>query len=519
MPATVVAHPGARRPEPITPEPAPSVLMTSEGDVNAALTPARYRFGPLERRGLVAGWRGGQIAALSVALVVAVGVLRASTAPAAIGVALAVVCIGVGAATWPLAGRTAEEWAPDAWRHVVGTRCTTRRRGSPFGGMALLRVEVVDADEPGTAARCAGVLHDRRNRTFTAVLGASASGFVLLGPEDKARRVEAWAGVLASLARQSTAVHRLQWIERVDTSAPVPAPPHGAGPERPSSTSVAAPDPARASYEELLQMEGSAAPRHQVLVAVSVHAGESARAVKACGGGDLGACRMLLREVAALRRRLSDAAIDVGGALTPELLTASLRTGVGPLLPGGGARPSTTAADGGEEWPWPMGMAAEWGRVRVDGEWVATYWVAEWPRTDVGPDFLGPLLLSSDVGRTVSVVMKPLGPIEAARQIERARTADIADAELRRRGGFLSSARRRREEEVLARREVEVADGHAQFQFSGYVSVRGAGPDALEAACGRIEQAAAQSGLQLRRCYGDQVHGFMCTLPLGRGLS
>ena len=164
-----------------------------------------------------------------------------------------------------------------------------------------------------------------------------------------------------------------------------------------------------------------------------------------------------------------------------------------------------------------MGVAAEWSRVRVDGTWHATYWVAEWPRTDAGPDFLGPLLLSSAVRRTMSVVMEPLGPIEASRKVEQARTADIADAELRRRGGFLATARRRREEEILVRREVELADGHAQYRFAGYVTVSASGPDELEDACGQVEQAAGQAGLELRRCYGDQADTFLCTLPLGRG--
>ena len=50
-------------------------------------------------------------------------------------------------------------------------------------------------------------------------------------------------------------------------------------------------------------------------MAVSIHAGRMARAVKAAGGGDAGACTVLLREVAALRRRLADASIDVGAVL------------------------------------------------------------------------------------------------------------------------------------------------------------------------------------------------------------
>ncbi len=40
-----------------------------------------------------------------------------------------------------------------------------------------------------------------------------------------------------------------------------------------------------------------------------------------------------------------------------------------------------------------MAVRPEWDAVRTDGTWHATYWIAEWPRIDVTPDFLGPLLL------------------------------------------------------------------------------------------------------------------------------
>ena len=70
-----------------------------------------------------------------------------------------------------------------------------------------------------------------------------------------------------------------------------------------------------------------------------------------------------------------------------------------------------------------------------------------------------------------AVVMEPLGPDAAVRKVEASRTADLADTELRRRGGFVSTARHARESEVLARREAELAEGHASFRYSGYVTV------------------------------------------------
>ncbi|HUY63350.1 MAG TPA: SCO6880 family protein [Acidimicrobiales bacterium] len=475
------------------------MTMESDGEV------ARYHFGPLERRGVVAGWRGGQIGAVAGGLVLAVLVLRAASTLAGIALALVVLGASVALATWPLAGRTAEEWAPDAVRHVVDQ--TGRRRAARsdiFGSLRLLCVE--SADEHGSAA----VVHDRDRGTYTAVVVATGPGFVLLGPQDKEHRISAWSGVLAALARQGSAVHRLQWSAR--------SLPDDGREVRRHLRSSAVLDTTSApyrSYGALLDAESATAHTHQVQLALTVDARRGARAVKAAGGGHRGACTVVLREMSALRRLLGEAGVDCGPVLDVEDLTVAMRHGYD-------RQPATRAArrrgaPGGARWPWPMAVHGAWSHARVDGTWHVTYWVAEWPRRDIGPDFLGPLLVS-DVRRTMALVMEPISAVDAARRIERARTADMADAELRRRGGFLHSARRRREEEVLARREVELADGHANYRFAGYVTVTADDPAALDDACSRTEQAAGRAGLELRRCYGDQARAFSCTMPLGRGL-
>ena len=91
----------------------------------------RYRFGPLERRGLVAGWRGGQIASVAGGLVVAVLVLRSQPTPVSVVVALVTVVGGIALACWPVGGRTGEEWLPTVARWEAagrpGRAATARR--------------------------------------------------------------------------------------------------------------------------------------------------------------------------------------------------------------------------------------------------------------------------------------------------------------------------------------------------------------------------------------------------------
>jgi len=136
----------------------------------------------------------------------------------------------------------------------------------------------------------------------------------------------------------------------------------------------------------------------------------------------------------------------------------------------------------------------------------------------VTPDFLGPILFSS-LRRSVVLTMEPVDATRAARQVAQARTADIADGELRRRGGFLVTARHSRQKAGVEERDTELADGHAQYRFSGYVTVTADTRAELTAARAAVEQAAGQARIELRLLFGEQDLAFTCSLPLGRGLS
>ncbi|MHB1930060.1 MAG: SCO6880 family protein, partial [Acidimicrobiales bacterium] len=68
-------------------------------------------------------------------------------------------------------------------------------------------------------------------------------------------------------------------------------------------------------------------------------------------------------------------------------------------------------------------------------------------------------------------------------------------------------------------REAELADGHGELRFSGYVAVSAATPEELETTASSVEAVAQQCGLELRRLYGQQAEALTWTLPLGRGVA
>ena len=447
----------------------------------------RYRFGPRERGGVLAGWRAGQILTVALGLLIGVLVLRAQPNGAGVAVAVAILLACAALATWPVSGRTGDQWLPVVvcW----GTRRAVprgRRRMDALAGLRLLNA--------GT--RPMGMVHDQRERTLTAALSLHGRGFALLGPDEQDRRVAGWSSVLATLARDGSPIRRVQWL-----AASYPDQGHGVRSYLATHTEVDPVSACLASYEALLHDMDVDACTHDVVLTVQVRITKSVETSAA----------LLQREVASLTRLLADADVEVDAVLGAHDLAARLlRTYE---ARGAAEQEATNLSD-----PWPMAMEEEWARLRVDGMFHATFWVAEWPRVDVRSDFLAPLLLGA-ARLTLSVVMEPLGPEKAVRKVEASRTADLADAELRRRSGFMATARHSRQSEVLARREAELADGHASFRYAGFITVSAASETELVGAVDIVHHAASQSRLVVRRLYGDQASAYTCTLPLARGLT
>jgi hypothetical protein len=355
----------------------------------------------------------------------------------------------------------------------------------------------------GVGERPAVMIIDRAAGTLGAVLAVRGYSFALLGAADKERRLAAWGAVLASMARHGGFVSRIQWLERT-----VGGDADGLAGHLVGNRALPADSPAVRSYAELIDEAGPLTQEHECFVVLTI----------AKRGGP----NVLQRELRLLEAQLRAADLDVSGVLGRREFAGFLRTSFDlaartALARRAAAHPDLAGADLAASWP--VSTSTDWSMYRTDAACHATFWIAEWPRVEVGPDFLSPLLLRSGGHRTVSLTMAPVNPAEGFREAEAARTAAVADDELRQRAGFLGTARRRRENDGLLRREAELADGHAAFRFSGYITVSAAETSSLEDACAEVVQLAHQSRLDVRRLYGLQDLAFTWTLPLGRGLA
>ena len=86
-----------------------------------------YRFGPLERRGILGPIRAGQAAVLGAGALAGIVVLDLSPTPAGALAAAVVVAVAALLSVLPVGRRTVEEWAPVALsfaaRRLRGRAC------------------------------------------------------------------------------------------------------------------------------------------------------------------------------------------------------------------------------------------------------------------------------------------------------------------------------------------------------------------------------------------------------------
>ena len=120
---------------------------------------------------------------------------------------------------------------------------------------------------------------------------------------------------------------------------------------------------------------------------------------------------------------------------------------------------------------WPQRTQTHWSYYRTNDVVHSTYWIAEWPRIEVGPDFMAPLLVQTRCMRTVSVTMEPVPPLKAMRAVGFAKTADVADEELRQKLGFIGTAKRRNQADAVARREQELTSSRLREGLSRVLRV------------------------------------------------
>lgn len=478
---------------------------------------ARYRFGEPARVGVVLGMSLRQTVPI-VAGVIWLTLWLVAGVPL-LGAVGPLVGLVVSLGRWKRAPlyEVAVPGAELAARRALGAG-TWRRRKLPARPLVvdvpgvLRGLEVVDADVVWHAgAATVAVVRDRPAGTLSIVLPVAGGGFAVASPAEQDAFVAGWGGALAPVARARCPIARVTWQEWCH---PVGVDGHrrflgATGRNRPHTE-------ANDDYARLLDQVGPFTVAHDVHLTLTadlrrVRGRRGASAVEA-------GIELLVDEARQLAARLETAGFTVAAPLSPSELTAALRWRSDPTRQAAGRQSlAEVAGHGSGEWG-PMALEPNWFECRVDGSWHRSFAIAGWPMLPVAADWMGPLLTVDNATRTVTVVFEPVPLSAAAQDANRQLTSIEADHEQKQRHGFRLTARERRRQSDVETRERELAEGHPLFRHVGIVTVTAATLDELDAACSRVEQAAAQSLLDLRPLAARQPEGWVASLPLGRSV-
>jgi len=168
----------------------------------------------------------------------------------------------------------------------------------------------------------------------------------------------------------------------------------------------------------------------------------------------------------------------------------------------------------------PVGVSEHWDHLRHDSGFSCVLWISEWPRQDVAPNFLHPVVFAQGVRRSLTLVAHPMATGEALRQIRKEKTEAITDSTQKARIGRIHDLSDSQEYEDLLAREQALIAGHADMEFSGFVTVTAPSRDEVMTAVAQVEQAFGQATCETRILFGRQAQGFVVsTLPFARSVS
>jgi hypothetical protein len=486
------------------------MMSSSDNTPSTELVPVK--FSRLTRRGILLGLSVAQLVTLTVAVATIVtavyaggGMMLAYTAP------IWAICVAL---TWiPVAGRPLVEWLPvgfwwlwktSGWQLLYRRRIVTPRPEGTLalpGDMARLR----EYTDPDTGA-C--MIHDPHGATLTAICEVSHPAFILLDPGEQERRVTSWGRVLATACR-SGRIATLQILERTlpDSGSGLAEwwAQHGTHDQSWAST----------TYAELIERAGPAGERHATTISLALNMRSAARQIRTAGGGIKGAAAVLRQEMGTLTTALRSGDLNPSGWLTAGDLAVILRSAYDPAVAaalerhGSIGRELATAG--------PVAVTETWGGLRTDSAHHTVLWISEWPRSLVFPGFLAPLVLSSGIQRSISLLYTPLRSDQAARDIRKKKVEYISDATQRARIGQIEDATQAAEYHDVLQQESELTAGHGVLRYSGLISISAPSEAELEGAVAAIEQAAIQASCETRRLVGQQAQAFTAAaLPLAR---
>ena len=462
-----------------------------------------YRFAPRQEGGVL-GLSRPQVVTSSAGVLLALVSVLGARQPI---VGLAFLALGAIVAFAPIGGRPLVAWWAPVAARFLGRRGATAplsehslSQGKGVRPASLSapirwhlsgvgRLVIRPVPTPVGEVAVADVSGGQRSASVTFAL--SGPRFGLVDGEEQARALGSWGQLLGALARESRELQRLQLTERI---VPDDLAPHFA---YLAEVADGAEPGALATYRRELELLAGTAVRHEVLLTATL--GKSGRS---------GHADVVSSECVRLANLL-DSAGFVGRPLDTVALASTIRSILDPE--------GEVVRDEGAPSHAPQAWRASWSTCVTDSGHHASFEASGLPRLPVGPEWAWPLVLAEPpvTRRTLALHLELARPDLAIRRAERAVLSQEGDEAMRERWGFRSGARQDQAHDAALAREVELATGFADARFALVVTVSAKDEQALGESCRALVSQAAQSHVELRRCYGRQADALVASLPLG----
>lgn len=281
------------------------------------------------------------------------------------------------------------------------------------------------------------------------------------------------------------------------------------------------------SYMQALRLAADASVSHPqaICITIDTNSAAGAEAVKQNGGGKIGVLRACEMEMQASSEALYHAGFTRVEWMSPREWAAWGRTLVDPLF-----EPSVDVREGSElsgvapELAAPMSLDEHKDIVETDSAFHRVYWVADWPRLETYPGFMGELAMAETyqglpVRHTLRLVMVPVPLEQALGRIRKARNTWRQNADLKARQGKQMSIADTADWENLDARERELISGQGELRFTGFVVVSALTEELLHQYCASMEVAAAAAGVELLRLTYQQGAALVsAAYPAGLGV-
>lgn len=250
--------------------------------------------------------------------------------------------------------------------------------------------------------------------------------------------------------------------------------------------------------------------------------------LKSLGGGKDAILALAAIEAANLADALGAAKISVRRWLTPRDVAALGRLAFDPEF-------AATVQNRPEEWGGvdpvaigPMHLEEPRGRnsiVITDSGVHSTMWIHEWPRSDAPVGFLAPVVFARHphtgeaITHILSIVLTPVPVAKALKRIREEKKVWRGNEKLRAKRSADGSAADAADWKALEQQEQEIANGHGEFRYGGYLTVTAPDEEHLDQAIAGMRNALSRAGMEAQTLYCQQAEALMVNaLPIGLGM-